>query len=128
MKLYAKGALALICLVTLLFSAGCRQNTPALNVNEVSADPGAYVGSITLTGVTGAFSKFDPSLFGLMDVKELQCTSTTCNKQYIPIRVQGTVPSLGDEVLVTGAFTKAQNGYIFVAEAVKVVRNHKLGS
>ena len=62
-----------------------------------------------------------------MDLKELNCTSATCNKAILPIRFQGPLPNLGDEVRVTGAFASDGNGYYFNSEKVVVVTNHKLG-
>ena len=98
----------------------------ALNVNEVASDPGAYVGTITLTGVTSGFSKIDDTLFGIMDLKELTCTSTTCNKVILPIRFKGPLPRFGDEVRVTGAFVSEGNRYYFNSDQVVVVQHHKL--
>lgn len=99
----------------------------ALNVNEVAADPAAFSGTITVTGVTAGFSPHDPALFGVMDIKELQCTTPNCNKVLIPVRVAGQVPALGDEVRISGTFVNSPMGYVLTAETVKVVRNHKLG-
>ncbi|MHB1398709.1 MAG: hypothetical protein ACYDAI_13485 [Trichloromonadaceae bacterium] len=100
----------------------------ALNVSEVAADPAAFSGTITVTGVTAGFAPHDPTLFGVMDIKELQCTTPNCNKVLIPVRVTGTVPALGDEVRISGTFVHSPPmGYVLTAETVKVVRNHKLG-
>lgn len=123
-----RAAAILACLFMLPLFTGCKQETIALNVNEVAPDPGAYTGTLTLTGVTAAFSRTDVSLFGLMDVKELQCTNANCHKVLLPIRTQGPLPKLGDELRLTGSFIKAGNGYLFVAERVEVLRNHKLGA
>ena len=104
---------------------GC--SSKAFSVNDVAADPGAFNGSITITGIMGGVSQLDQSVFGIMDVKELQCTTQNCNKVFIPIKFQGQLPVLGDEVKVTGSFVKLSNGYLFAANEVKVVRNHKIG-
>ncbi len=101
--------------------------TSALNVNDVAFDPGAFAGTITLAGVTAGFAPNDQTLFGIMDLKELQCNSPNCNKKILPVRFTGKVPDLGDEVRVTGSFVAAGNGYLFASEQVEVVRNHKLG-
>lgn len=102
-------------------------NAAALNVNDVAADPAAFSGAITVTGVTAAFAPQDPSLFGVMDIKELQCTTPNCNKLLIPVRTAGQLPKLGDEVRISGSFSQVPGGYVFTAESIKVVRNHKLG-
>lgn len=105
---------------------GCSQSS-AFNVNDVASDPAAYNGTITITGIMGGTSRQDPSVFGIMDVKELQCTTPGCNKVFIPVRTKGTLPAMGDEVRVTGSFASEAGGTVFAAEKVKVVRNHKIG-
>lgn len=98
-----------------------------LHVNQVGADPLAYNGTITVTGIMAGVSNSDPSIFGIFDIKELQCTTANCNKLYVPVRHQGAMPKLGDEVRVTGSFMKIAQGVVFTAEKVKVVRNHPIG-
>lgn len=99
----------------------------ALQVNQVGADPLAYSGTITVTGIMAGVSSSDPSIFGIYDIKELQCTTANCNKLFIPVRHQGTMPKVGDEVRITGSFLKVPQGVVFTAEKVKVVRNHQIG-
>lgn len=98
-----------------------------LQVNEIGTDPAAYTGTITFTGVMGGISQADRSVIGVMDLKELQCTSPNCNKIMIPVRCQAPQPALGDEIKVTGTFKTEPGGFMFVADSVKVVRNHKIG-
>jgi len=106
--------------------SGCNQ-APALHVNEVGADPAAYTGTITVTGVTKGFSRNDPAVFGIIDLKEVQCTSPTCSMPVLPVKFAGKLPVVGDEVRVTGSFVQVQGGYLFSANNVKVVRNHQIG-
>lgn len=98
-----------------------------LHVNQVGADPLAYNGTITVTGIMAGVSNSDPGIFGIYDVKELQCTTANCNKLYVPVRYQGAMPKVGDEVRITGSFSKVPQGVLFNAEKVKVVRNHQIG-
>lgn len=102
-------------------------NAKAFSVNDVASDPAAFNGTITITGIMGGVSRVDKSVFGLMDVKELQCTTPNCNKLLIPVKYQGTAPVPGDEVRVTGSIIKITDGFMFVAQNVKVVRHHKIG-
>ncbi|MHB8708431.1 MAG: hypothetical protein ACYC9I_06115 [Desulfuromonadales bacterium] len=118
--------LAALALATTLLVSGCNE-AKALNVNEVGSDPAAYSGTITVVGVTKAFSKNDASVIGIMDLKELQCTTPNCNKPLLPVKYQGARPAVGDEVQVTGSFTQVQGGYLFVAKELKVVRQHQIG-
>lgn len=119
--------LALVITVTVVFLQLQQTKVHALGVNEVASDPAAFTGTITVTGVTYGFSRQDPNLFGIMDVKELQCQSPNCNKLILPVKYQGTLPAAGDEVRLTGSFVNTGGGYLFAAEQVKVLRNHKLG-
>jgi hypothetical protein len=104
-----------------------RGNANALQVNQLASDPSAYSGTITVTGITAGTSPQDPTVFGIFDLKELQCTTPNCNKIYLPVKSQGPIPVRGDEVLVSGTFLKTTDGFLFSASNVKVVRNHKIG-
>ena len=117
--------LALVIAVTVVFLQ--QDNVHALAVNEVASDPAAFTGTITVTGVTYGFSRQDPNIFGIMDVKELQCKSPNCNKLILPVKLQGKLPAGGDEVSLTGSFVNSGGGYLFTADQIKVLRNHKLG-
>ena len=100
----------------------------ALHVNEVGSDPTAYSGTITIVGVTKGFSTADTNVFGIMDLKEKQCNTPNCNMTMLPVKYQGPLPAIGDEVQVTGSFVQVQGGYLFAANDVKVVRHHQVGS
>ncbi len=117
-------AIGIFASITLLRPA----QVSALNVNEVGADPTAFVGTITVTGITAGFAQKDPTLFGIMDKKELQCTTPNCKKFLLPVRTNVALPAVGDEVRVTGSFVGAGGSAIFVAERVEVVRHHNLGA
>ena len=99
----------------------------ALNVNEVGSDPAAYSGTITIVGVTKGFATADATVFGIMDLKEKQCNTPNCNMTMLPVRYQGSLPAIGDEVQVTGSFVQVQGGYLFAANDLKVVRHHQVG-
>jgi hypothetical protein len=113
--------------IALIFVLMNRQGAQALNVNDVGSDPAAFTGTITITGVTKAVSPQDPTLFGIIDIKELSCTMVNCNKLMIPISYTGPIPAIGDEVRITGNFVNKGNGFLFAATAVKVVRHHQIG-
>jgi hypothetical protein len=119
--------IALAVVAVAIIAVVLTRGETALNVNDVGSDPAAFTGTITLTGVTKAVSPQDPTLFGIMDMKELACTMVNCNKLLIPIRFSGPIPAIGDEVRVTGSFVNQGDGYLFVATAVKVVRHHQIG-
>jgi hypothetical protein len=124
-KLFIVAALLVgIALAVVITSKG---DGDILHVNQVGSDPLAYSGTITVTGIMAGVSNSDPSIFGIYDIKELQCTTANCNKLYVPVRYQGAMPKVGDEVRVTGSFSKVAQGVVFTAEKIKVVRNHPIG-
>lgn len=126
MKRYFLAAAVCAAVITLLFTlVGC--GSKALNVNDVASDPAAFKSAITLTGIVAGTSPQDPTIFGIMDIKELQCKTQNCNKVFIPITYKGTFPVRGDEVRLTGSFVNRGGGYLFAAENLKVVRNHNIG-
>ena len=100
---------------------------PALGVDEVALDPGAYEGTIAIVGFTTNVYEDDTTLFGIKDLSELDCNAPDCDKPILPIRFQGTLPVLGDVVRVTGTFVQDGGKYYFNSEKVKVVENVKVG-
>jgi len=127
MKKYLVLATALAIGIALAYGMFFRGDADALQVNQVAADPAAYSGTITVSGVMAGTSPQNPGIFGIFDLKELQCTTPNCNKLYLPVRYQGPMPKLGDEVRVSGSFVKTSDGFIFSASDLTVVRNHRLG-
>lgn len=104
-----------------------RSTANALQVNQVVADPAAFSGTVQIVGVMAAVSQTDKTVFGVMDLKELACTTPNCNKALLPVSWNGGLPALGDEVRVTGRFVNQGQYHVLVAEAVKVIRHHQLG-
>lgn len=126
-KQYVVLAATLVIGLVLGFGLFSKGDAKALNVNDIGADPAAFTGTITVTGIMAGVSQYDKSVIGIMDIKELQCQSPNCNKIYIPIKVTGALPAVGDEIRATGQFQKNAQGYLFTAEKIKVVKNHKIG-
>ncbi|MDO3379619.1 hypothetical protein [Geoalkalibacter halelectricus] len=126
MKHAVRSLFALSVMALLLISlSACQDSTPAaLNINDLRSDPGAFTGTLTVTGILGAYSQHDPQIFGIMDKSELQCTSPNCNKFYLPVRFAGPTPAYGDEVVITGSFMPGSS--LFAATELKVIRNHNL--
>ena len=127
MKKYIYVVVALAIGVAVAFGMAKQGNAKVLNVNDIGADPAAFTGTITVTGIMAGISQTDKDIFGIMDIKELQCKSANCNKIFIPVKYQGQQPVVGDEVRLTGNFQKLPAGYLFAAEQMKVVKNHKIG-
>lgn len=113
--------------ITLAFFLFTKDSNASLSVNQVGADPFAFKGTITVAGVMAGIAPDNPQVFGMFDIKELQCTTPNCNKLYLPVRHKGEMPKPGDEVLVTGSFVPAGGGVMFDATSIKVVRHHQIG-
>jgi len=121
--------LAVLLGIGVAFGVSRKDDGPKmLSVSEVSANPASFTSTIGLTGVMGAVSQEDPSVFGLMDINELKCTTGNCRKSFVPVRYQGKPPALGDELQLTGSFQTVGKGLVFVVKELKVVGHHKLKS
>lgn len=127
MKKYIYIGLAVLAGIAVSLFLLTRDGVKPLNVNDLGSDPAAYSGSIAITGITAGISQYDATIFGIMDKKELQCTSANCNKLILPVKFAGKVPVVGDEVTVTGSFVSTPGGYVFAADTVKVLKHHKIG-
>lgn len=126
MKPYLCIIVAVLFLALPLTACDKGATSTALSVNDLRSDPGAFTGTLAVTGIMAAVSQQDPQIFGIMDKAELTCQSPNCKKFYLPVRFTGQRPAQGDEVVVTGSFIDADGGKIFAATAVDVMRNHKL--
>ncbi|RPJ04545.1 MAG: hypothetical protein EHM36_10220 [Deltaproteobacteria bacterium] len=93
-----------------------------LGVNDIQADPSAYKGIITITGVMAGTSRQDPKVFAIVDTTEARaCKSTGCARFYLSVRYEGPAPRVSDEVNVTGTFF--EGGKVFIATKVEVLRH-----
>lgn len=96
-----------------------------ISVNDIQADPYAYKGTITVTGVVGRSSEFKApkGVFLMVDTSEAKiCKQTGCAKFYLPVKYEGEHPKEWDEVNVTGSFSEGRE-IIFKATRVDVLRH-----
>jgi len=126
MKKYILIAVALVACIALSYALFFKGGANTLHVNQVASDPSAFSGTVTVTGIMAGASPQDPGVFGIFDIKELKCKTPNCNKVYLPVKHQGTMPKQGDEVLISGSFVKTNDGYLFSATNIKVKRNHRI--
>lgn len=93
-----------------------------LSVNDIQADPSAYKGTITITGVVAKLSKQDPKLFAIIDTSEAKiCKQTGCARFYLLVSYEGNIPKVWDEVNVIGSFVERSR--LFEATKVDVLRH-----
>lgn len=124
--IYTFGIIVLIVGILFVVSINGKTKTLSgrgiLSVNDIQADPFAYKGIITITGVVAKVSERDPSLFALIETSEaILCKQTGCAKFYLPVKSDGQSPKVWDEVNVSGSFAEA--GQLFVGTRVEV-RKH----
>ncbi|HEX9778375.1 MAG TPA: hypothetical protein VGA63_09535 [Geopsychrobacteraceae bacterium] len=120
--------LLIAAMFLLVLAAGCKNQGPAaFQINDVASDPAAFDGPLTLVGIVNAISPSDATIVGVMDKKELQCTTPNCNKVILPVKTTGIRPAIGAEVRIFGSFSREPGGYLFHAETLEVLANHKLG-
>ncbi len=91
-----------------------------LSVSDIQANPSAYKGTITITGVVAGKSRTDSKVFAIVDTSEAKtCKPTGCAKFYLPVRFEGDMPKEWDEVNIAGMIVKS----IFVATRVDILRH-----
>lgn len=127
MKKSLLSAVVYFSILTMIsLTTGCKEDV--FQVNDIVSDPGAFSEPLALEGIVYRFAQGDTSIVGVMDKKELQCTTPNCNKALLAVRVPGPQLAIGDEIKVSGTITKESWGYILKAEEVEVITSHKLGA
>lgn len=93
-----------------------------LSVNDIQADPSAYKGIVTITGVVARVSEQDPNLFAIIETSEaILCKQTGCARFYLKVKCEGQTAKVWDEVNVTGSFS--EGGQLFNATKVEVLKH-----
>ncbi|HBR22151.1 MAG TPA: hypothetical protein DD713_06235 [Nitrospiraceae bacterium] len=131
MKKYILTILAIILIAGIAFVSLSNGKTKTvkeggvLSVNDIQADPSAYKGAITITGVVADKSRFKvpANVFLMVETSEAKiCKQTGCARFYLPVKLEGVIPKEWDEVNVTGSFAEGA-GLLFVATKVEVLRH-----
>ena len=131
MKRYIFALMAIILITGSAFISLSNEKTKTiktdgiLSVNDISSDPSAYKGAITITGVVADKSRFKApaNVFLMVETSEAKiCKQTGCARFYLPVKFEGMMPKEWDEVNVTGSFTEG-SGPLFVATKVEVLRH-----
>ena len=131
MKKYIVALAAILLIAGLAFislSNGMATTTKTdriLSVKDVQADPYAYKGTMTITGVVAGVSRQDPKLFAIIETAEAKlCKITGCAEFYLLVRYDGRVPKVWNEVNVTGRFVEEdEDTPFFAATQVDVLRH-----
>lgn len=129
MKKYSivKAVVYLSILAIAGLTAGCKEDV--FQVNDIVSDPGAFSKPLAIEGIVYKLAQGDTSIVGIMDKKELQCTTPNCKKALLAVKVTGPRLAIGDEIKVSGVIKKEKRfGYMLTAEDVEVITRHKLGA
>ncbi|MBI3377362.1 MAG: hypothetical protein HY035_03020 [Nitrospirae bacterium] len=128
MKKYIFVVMAIILIAGIVFVSLSNGKTKAikkdgiLSVNDIQADPTAYKGTVTITGVVAARPPSDPKIFAIIETTEAKiCKQTGCARFYLPVKYEGETPKVWDEVNVTGSF--AEGKLLFLATKADVLRH-----
>lgn len=130
MKKYIFALAAVIFIAAIAFTSFSNGETKTirtdgiLSVNDISSDPSAYKGTITITGVVADKSRFKvpANVFIIVETSEAKiCKITGCARFYLPVQFEDKMPQEWDEVNVTGSF--AEGKMPFVATKVDVLRH-----
>jgi hypothetical protein len=97
----------------------------ATAVNDLAADPSAYLGQVAVIGVVAAVKAGQG--FTIVDKREYAACGLSCfnepDTRKIPVRWDGSPPKLQQTVRITGVLEKSDRGLVFsaknVAEAAK---------
>lgn len=100
-----------------------------LTINDISADPFAYKGTITVTGVVAKTKEVQAPANGFLviDTSEAEtCKQTGCARFYLPVEYDGQKPTEWDVVNVTGTLSETGRSLSFTASKVEVQRHLSL--
>jgi hypothetical protein len=121
-----------IMLAVILFITGCGSDrgvqgpVNVLAIRDISSDPFAFTGVLTINGVVTDFLESDTAIFRLKDTQEiLLCLQLHCDSFRLPVKYIGSggLPKIADEVNITGRWSDTGDGVIFEATAFAVRRN-----
>ena len=83
--------------------------------------PEKYSQEVRVSGVVSQVVE-DAKILGLIDLEEFKdCNKVTCAKLVLPIRWEGTMPDVGQQLTSTGKIQKEGERYLFIANDLVVV-------
>ncbi len=94
--------------------------TGALQVEDVTADPKGYRGTILVRGVMAVAPPDQPGMFAMIDSREARvCRDLHCAKNYLPVKTRGFPPKPWDELNVRGKIVKGERFDYLDAERIE---------
>jgi hypothetical protein len=93
----------------------------ATTVNDLAADPSAYLGQVAIIGVVAAVKTGQG--FTIVDKREYAACGFSCfnepDTRKIPVRWDGAPPKMQQTVRITGVLEKWDRGLVFSAKNVE---------
>lgn len=115
----------LLTLLTLcLFAAPGFSSEPEplakVGVRTLMESPEKYSQQIRVSGVVSQVVE-DAKILGLIDLEEFKtCNKVTCASLILPVRWEGTMPEVGQQLTSTGKIQKEGKRYLFIASDLVV--------
>jgi hypothetical protein len=98
------------------------KNRPVIEIDDFVAKPESFSGEIVLKAVVAGVTE-DASVFGVIDAREFEeCGVLSCAKNVVPVKFNGEIPALETIVNITGEVVRRDEGLVFEAKAVDVVK------
>ena len=102
------------------FAAGAEQ-VAEVGVRTLMNAPEKYTEEVRVSGVVSQVVE-DAKILGLIDLEEFKdCNKVTCAKLVLPVRWDGTMPEVGQQLTSTGKIQKEGERYLFIANDLVVV-------
>ena len=102
------------------FAAGT-ESVAEVGVRTLMKSPEKYSQQMRVSGVVSQVVE-DAKILGLIDLEEFEeCNKVTCAKLVLPIRWEGTMPEVGQQLTSTGKIQKEEERYLFIASDLAVV-------
>jgi len=114
----------LILLALCLFAAPGFSSEPEptakVGVRTLMKSPEKYSQQVRVTGVVSQVVE-DAKILGIIDLEEFKdCNKVTCASLMLPIRWEGTMPEVGQQLMSTGKIQKEGKRYLFIASDLVV--------
>jgi len=95
--------------------SGGAEEVAVVGVHALMKSPEQYSRQIKVSGVVSQVVE-DEEIFGLIDLEEFKtCKKVTCASLVLPIRWEGSMPKIGQQLTVTGEIEKEGERYLFIA-------------
>jgi hypothetical protein len=114
----------LVALLTSSFIAATSfsaETEHVVGVRTLMKSPEKYSKKVKVSGVVSQVVE-EAKILGLIDLEEFKdCNKVTCAKLVLPIRWDGNMPEVGQQLTSTGKIQKEGERYLFIANDLVVV-------